>query len=239
MNKKDEIFENELARSVKELDDMLLEVEWDHTDFEEIPVKSGIADIKFSKEQLALIDKITDIIPDWKRVLNCRQHATHDFCLDLHTLLVIKKIKENQKYKDLNKINKLKILYSALLHDIEKNENEVDPLHPAKSAEKASEVLYKLGFSDEFINDVYILIRNHPILGLTAGQRIPMNCPKLADEIKNAQNLELLEIMSIADIKSVKKNEAFFKPEINLKIDEIVKQTKNCFKITNDNTREF
>ena len=134
---------------------------------------------------------------------------------------MIKEIQKEKLYKTLSKFNKLILLYTALLHDIAKNEKEVDPQHPAKGAEMASSILYRLGFEEDFINDVYVLIKNHQILGLIACNKMQLNAENLAQVFKKQQLIDLIAILSIADIKSVKRNEAFFNEKIGQNIERV------------------
>lgn len=215
---------------LSELNNLLIEVSWNNTNFE--CYSPCTEPFVFTDEQKKLLDSILKNIPEWERMLNCKQHETHDYCLDLHTFSVIKKIKQNEDYLELDHDNKLKILYAALLHDIAKNESEVDPCHPAKSALKSCEILYGLGFSEEFIDTVNTIIKHHQLLGLMAAKRLDMPYEELASLVKTPINLELLAIMSIADIKSVKRNEAFYRPEIHKNIKIIRANTLEVFKDT-------
>ncbi len=210
------------------LNNLLLQVDWHDETFNnsgftgEFFVKNN----SFSDSQLELVNTTINVIPAWHRLINCQQHKAHDYCLANHTLSVINKIKKAQEYKLLNNYNKLTVLYAALLHDIAKKENEVDPEHPANGADKASSLLYSLDFDENFINTVYLLIRHHQIFGFMAIGKLKLDYKSLADIFKTPNNLDLLELLSIADIKSVKHNEAYFTKEIGTEIHSIKSQIK-------------
>lgn len=178
------------------------------------------------KEENELVELVIENIPEWGRLISLKQHDIHDYTLDVHTLLVVQKLKEYENFNKLNEYNRLIVLYAALLHDIEKKENEVDPSHPERGAVKSSRILYRLGFSEHFINNVYLLIKYHQLLGLIASGRVDFAPEKLVKIYEESATLELQTILSIADIKSVKKDEAFFSAEMNEKIWEITEKTK-------------
>lgn len=174
-----------------------------------------------------LVSRIIENIPEWKRLINCKQHNIHDFTLDVHTLLVLKNIKLHKDYEQLSEKDKLILVYSALLHDIEKNENQVDPQHPLKGAEKAGIILYRLGFDEDFINSVYLLVKYHQILGLIISRKINLSDDELYNMFKKDIIIDLQVILSAADIKSVKRDGAFYSNGLDEKFDELKKKIKN------------
>jgi len=194
-----------IAENVKKLNDALLDLNIRESD---------------------LVSIVTENIPEWKRLINSKQHNIHDYTLDVHTLLVLKKVKESQGFAELNEDNRLVLSYAAILHDIEKAENQIDPSHPERGAVKASDILYRLGFSEDFINRVYRLIKYHQVLGLMASGRICILPEKLASIYCDASLIELQKILAVADIKSVKKDESFFNENMNVRIQELVNEVK-------------
>ncbi|MFH0702129.1 MAG: hypothetical protein V2B14_01135 [bacterium] len=215
---------SQLPDNLQELNSLFLSVSWENIDFDLIDFKDD-----FKIEHQKFINLVLENIPEWQRLVNCEQHPTHDYNLGIHTILVIKKIQESAKYKELNQYGKLVLMYTALLHDIEKLGKEVDPEHPLKGSEKACSILYRLGFWEDFINDVYILIKNHQILGLLAANRINLTMPDLVQILKKSLLVELLATLSIADIKSVKKNEAFYNENLGRNIEIIRDNLINYF----------
>lgn len=218
----------QLSDSVQELNDYLLSVSWNDAVFGALDFNNSFLDNpSYSK----LIELILNNIPEWERLINCRQHKTHDYCIATHTLLVIKKIQESEQFNELNYFYKLVLLYTALLHDIEKLAKEVDPTHPIKGAEKSGIILYRLGFGEDFIDDVYILIKHHQLFGLLAANRIEMEYSEIAGLLKKSILVGLMAILTIADIKSVKKDEAFFNKDLEENIHTITAKTKEYMAI--------
>jgi|GEM_PF-1978741 len=231
----DNIFPN-LPDEIKELNRLLLDVKWDNLDFDSSYFQEGIYPDNqiLNTDQIRLIQAILDNIPEWNRIIACKQHYTHDYCLDIHTLSVLKKIRGFNRFNTLDDYKKLILLYSALLHDIEKYENEVDPEHPNRGAKKASSILFRLGFDEKFINSVYLLINHHQVLGLLAAGRISFSPEQLIEIFKDAELLDLQIILSIADIKSVKKNESFMGKGMEEKLEQIIQNIKEVI-----NTKEI
>ena len=106
-------------------------------------------------------NEINNIIPEIMKLKGFNQQTPyHDKDVLEHTMAVLDEIKP-----------KLNLKMAALLHDISKpdcftvDENERGHFygHHIKSAEISEIILKRLGYEDEFIQDVKILIRYHYI----------------------------------------------------------------------------
>lgn len=222
---------SQLSEEVREFNDLFLDTCWKNINLNCDSFKTGIT-VNHSGctlNQNTFIKSLLFHIPEWERLIGCKQHHTHDYCLDIHTLSVLKKIQENKNFNTLKKYDKLILLYAALLHDIEKNEYEVDHEHPLKGAKLSSSILYRLGFGESFINKVYILIKHHQILGLMVADRLHLQPKELLDMFKTSQLIDLQILLTIADIKSVKKQEAFYNSTFN---DKFIKISSDLKEIT-------
>jgi hypothetical protein len=232
MNEQNECLFSQLSDEVRQLNEMLLSVNWKEADLDDCSFENGyeINCPKLSEQQNELIRNIIKYMPEWKRLIGCKQHQIHDYCLDFHTISVLKNMQKHEDFDKLRKYDKLLLLYSALLHDIEKNENEVDPEHPIKGAKKSSSILYRLGFSEDFINNVYLLVKYHQVLGFMASGKISLTNDEIVDMFKNPMLVDLQVILSLADIKSVKKDGSFHKDGLNEKMGELKEKIKNVLK---------
>jgi len=208
----------DISGKIENLNKKLLSENWVTGDF-----NTGM----FSQEQKSLLEDIILHIPEWKRTIGLKQHSFHDYSLDIHILLVLKNLHNSAEYQNLNIDKKLILIYSALLHDIEKNENEVDQMHPVKGAEKSCTILYRLGFEEEFINTVYALIRFHQVLGLIVSERIKFSDDELLKMFKNPDIVDMQAILSAADIKSVKKDGVFYIDDFDEKFAKIKDRIKS------------
>lgn len=222
-------FDLQLSEEIRQFNNMLLSVSWHDADFNvySFTKHSKVCYDGLSVIQNKLIRNIIKYIPEWERVVGCKQHDIHDYCLDFHTIAVLKNLQSQEKFQKLSDYNKLILLYSGLLHDLEKNENEIDPEHPIKGAKKSSSILYRLGFDENFINTVYQLIKNHQVLGFLSSGKVILSDEELVNIFKIPFHVELLIILSIADIRSVKKDGSFFKSGQNEKFNELKEKIKS------------
>ena len=233
INEQKECIFSQLSEEIRQLNEMLLSVSWKDADLDGCSFDNGyeINCQTLSEQPNGLIRRIVASIPEWKRLIGCKQHQIHDYCLDFHTISVLKNIQKLENFDKLRKYDKLILVYSALLHDIEKNENEVDPEHPIKGAKKSSSILYRLGFGEEFINNVYLLIKYHQILGYMVSGKINLTDDEIAGMFKTQMHVDLQVILSIADIKSVKKDGSFYEDGLNEKFEKLKVKIKNLIKI--------
>lgn len=229
INEQKECLFSQLSDEVRQLNEMLLSVSWKETNLDGCSFEKGckINCSGLSEQQNELIRNIVECIPEWKRLIGCKQHQIHDYCLDFHTIAVLKNVQKQEDFNKFKKYHKLILVYSALLHDIEKNENEVDPEHPIKGAKKSSSILYRMGFGEDFINNVYLLVKYHQVLGYMVSGKINLTDDEIAGMFKNPMHVDLQAILSIADIKSVKKDGSFCKEGLNKKLEELKEKIKN------------
>jgi hypothetical protein len=214
---------------------LLLSVSWDNVKFDSPEFKNGLIldDQLFTSDQIKFFELLLAIVPEWKRVIGCKQHKTHSFCLDIHILSVIKKITEQGAFCSLDDYYKLIILWGGLLHDIEKEENVVDPEHPFKGAEKAKLILNRLEFNEYFINSVYTLVKYHPVIGLMASDKINLSVADFINKIGDEKIVDIFIIFSIADIKAVKSDDAFYNDNIDNNIKRIHSEIKTILQNNN------
>ena len=139
--------------------------------------------------------EIDYIIPEILRLKGFKQHTPyHDKDVLDHTMAVLDSIKP-----------KLELRMAALLHDISKpdcftiDEKGVGHFHGhhIKSSEKSVEILNRLGYDDEFIEDVKILIRYHYIKDVIKKE----NSIKDFVELVGVHRLDDMFELNIADIK--------------------------------------
>jgi UTP:GlnB (protein PII) uridylyltransferase len=217
-----------LNEKIKSLNCRILSTSWKDTDLTQCNFDSNTQYCNsLSKEQNNLISEFINYIPEWNRILGCKQHNIHDFTLDIHTLTVVKYVQNHKDYDALCDEDKLVLMYSAFLHDIAKNEGEVDKAHPSKGAELAKAILGRLKFQEEFVNDVYLMIKYHQVLGFTISEKVHYENHEFPVMFPTERILDLQAILSVSDIKSVKKDEGLFKAEMDEKIELLKKKIKN------------
>ena len=114
-------------------------------------------------------------LPAFKDLIGFVQHGVyHCFTTDEHTLLTIKNIEKLEKDSSFlgrifRNIKEREILYLGLLfHDIAKPINIAG--HEILGVEIAASILYKLGYSEQEIDKINLLVRNHLLMEQMAFQ---------------------------------------------------------------------
>lgn len=150
-------------------------------------------------------------LPAFKELNGYVQHGVyHCYTTDEHTLLTIKNVEKlDNDFSILGVIfHNLKdreILYLGLLfHDIAKPINI--PGHEILGVEIAASILYKLGYSDQEIEKVSLLVRNHLHMEQIAFRRNLNDAETLNNftaKFKSVGELDLLYLVTYADLSAV------------------------------------
>lgn len=150
-------------------------------------------------------------LPAFKELTGYVQHGVyHCFTTDEHTLLTIKNIEKLEKDVSIlgrifNNIKEREILYLGLLfHDIAKPINIAG--HEILGVEIAESILYKLGYSDQEIERVTLLVRNHLLMEQIAFRRNlndPETLNNFTSKFKSTEELDLLYLVTYADLSAV------------------------------------
>ncbi|HOJ16948.1 MAG: HD domain-containing protein [Ignavibacteriales bacterium] len=177
--------------------------------FREILKLSGNVGITLSvMNELGVLEKF---LPEFGEMVGFIQHGVyHSYTADEHTLITIQNVESlANEISDLgriyNSITRKEILNLALLfHDIAKPINLTG--HEIIGAEIASSVLYRLGYSDEEIDNVVFLVRNHLFMEQIAFRRNlnePDTLNNFISRIKNSEQLNMLYLLTYADLSAV------------------------------------
>ena len=150
-------------------------------------------------------------MPEFNDLNGFLQHGVyHQFTADEHTLLTIQNVEKLEKdYSNLGKIfNSIKekeILYLGLLfHDIAKPINVSG--HEIIGAEMASSIMYRLGYSEEEIEKVTFLVKNHLLMEQVAFRRNlndPETLNNFTSRFSSEEDLNLLYLVTYADLSAV------------------------------------
>lgn len=151
-----------------------------------------------SKELYKLIEngEMKDIIPELIKLKGFNQHTPyHDKDILDHTMTVVDSIKP-----------KLILRMAALLHDISKPDCfTIDEKgrghfygHHIKSANESEKILQRLGYGEEFIENVQILIRYHYIKDIKKKTK-EKGIEKFIDDVGENRLEDILELIK-ADI---------------------------------------
>jgi len=149
--------------------------------------------------------KLSKIIPAFSKIKYLAQFdGYHHYPVDIHSLYTVKEIELLDKFKKLNETDKAILRFTALFHDIGKGRIED---HNIVGAKIAKEYADKLKLPDSEL--IYKLVRYHTLMSNTA-QREDIHNDKVilsfAGIVQNRRFLNLLYLLTIADMKAVGEN---------------------------------
>ena len=171
--------------------------------------------IKNNPELSAQLNNIFEAIPELKAIIGKKQHETHSYTVDIHTLNVLQEVMRNPNFKNLS-VNDQKILtISTLLHDISKQEGIIDKQHPQNSAFDAYTLCSKLGLTKKEQKQVHKIIKYHDWLEKYNNPDLSNIERKefaqfIAYELKNQNDFELAAMLTEADLKGVSADGYFY-----------------------------
>jgi [protein-PII] uridylyltransferase len=135
-------------------------------------------------------------IPEWKAVRSLPQrNVLHRHTVDRHmveTAVHAAALTRKVHRPDL-------LLFSALFHDIGKGTEED---HSERGVRLIEPIAQRIGFSEEDVETIKLLVKHHLLLSATATRRDlddPATIASVAEVIPDLQTLELLHALSIAD----------------------------------------
>ena len=170
----------------------------------------GVAAAMHKMNDLSLLARW---IPEWKGLVAFFQHNQyHFYTADEHTLMVLANAealaeKQNTFGGIFQSLPRRDTLYlAALLHDIAKPKRIGD--HEIIGVDIARAVLKRLRFTD-VMEDVTFLVRHHLLMEQVAFRRNlsdPQTIIDFAAKIKNTHQLDLLYLLTYADLNAVNKN---------------------------------
>lgn len=157
-----------------------------------------------------IMNSLIEGMPEFINIIGKKQHGTHDFSLDIHSLNVLKSILENPQYQKLNNQDKFVLRLAAVLHDIAKADSVVDKSHEQLCALYAKDILTKdnMFLPSDVVTRVFDLIQNHNWL-----EQYNKNngiAPELAVKFRRKNDHKIAQIFAEADLKSVKADGSFF-----------------------------
>ncbi len=150
-------------------------------------------------------------MPEFNDLIGFLQHGVyHCYTADEHTIITIQNLEKLEKDtsplgKIYNNLKDKEILHLGLLfHDIAKPINISG--HEIIGAEMASSIMNRLGYSDEEIEQVTFLVRNHLVMEQVAFRR-NLNDPETLNtffsRFSSLKQLDLLYLVTYADLSAV------------------------------------
>ncbi len=148
------------------------------------------------------LNTIIKAFPEFINTIGKKQHSTHEYTLDIHTLLVLANSINNPDYKNLAPANKTVLKTAALFHDILKAENEADENHQILSAFYARGIVKKFMKNPEMLERLSEFIKNHHWLRDYDPSK-KYSIKSTAFKFRRAGDFDAAKIMAQADLMSV------------------------------------
>ena len=150
-------------------------------------------------------------MPEFAELNGFLQHGVyHCYTTDEHTLMTIKNLEKLENNSStLGKIfhkqtNKEILLLALLFHDIAKPIDITG--HEIIGAEMASSIMFRLGYSEEEIETVSFLVKNHLVMEQIAFRRNlsdPETLNNFTSIFSTVEELDLLYLLTYADLSAV------------------------------------
>ena len=155
-------------------------------------------DDKFTK---TVLDGLVKGLPEFTSIIGKKQHGTHAYSVDVHTLKVLQTAMNDPLYNTLSDVDKTIVKFAALLHDTGKRGGIIDKGHAALSANYAMSVLDKFEFPDRVKHRIIDIIDNHHWFeayntGKATAQDVAVRC-------RRPEDFKIYEILAKADFASV------------------------------------
>ena len=170
---------------------------------------------------------ISTMIPEWSAVRSRPQrNAFHVYTVDRHLLQTV--VEANRLVRSVRRPDLL--LVAALLHDIGKG-HPGD--HTAVGVELATAITQRMGFSDEDVHTVWLLVDTHLLLAETATRRDlddPRTAELVAGRVGSLERLELLRALTEADSRATGPS-CWTDWKANL-VDQLVQRATACLRGT-------
>lgn len=155
-------------------------------------------------EQKQLYDAIIQTIPEFTSIIGKKQHGTHQYSVDVHTLMNLSDNLRDIRVKGLDEESQKVLKYSTILHDLGKDfiaDFVPDSGHALRSAEIAKPILERLNLSEQTKERILKQIKNHHWFkdynqGIVSPEQI-------VAKFETTQDYLIAEIMAKSDLKNV------------------------------------
>lgn len=177
-------------------------------------------------QEKEVFDAIIQEVPEFTAIVGKKQHDTHDYSIDIHTLCNLKDNLSNDYTKELNN-DSMQVLKSAtLLHDIGKRfiaDDMSDSGHAIYSHEISQGVMERLDLKPEVKERSLKQIKDHH--WFESYNQGYIDAGDVVKRFGNEQDVTIAEIMAKSDLKNV--NGYFHRYCMRVYDDDKVKANEN------------
>lgn len=150
-----------------------------------------------------LLNTVIKGMPEFINIIGKRQHPSHDYSVDIHSLMVLANILNDPNYQTLSDEGKFILKVTALLHDIGKDEFVPDPEHPFKSLELSKPIVKKYKLQEDTQERLLNSIKDHQWLQwYNVGNGTPEVAQAIADDYSSKEDYQMALIIARADLKA-------------------------------------
>lgn len=159
-------------------------------------------------EELDFVGIPGRLMPEWDAIRNRPSvSAAHRYTIDRHMLAVTAQLGRERPVNGgaFDDVHYTALLLAGILHDIGKRPGVAD--HAAEGARHAAVIVRRMGFDDQMVDWVRLLVREHLTLSDFASSRNP-NDPEVGAELASRvdgdpQLLDMLFALTKADMSSL------------------------------------
>lgn len=163
------------------------------------------------EEYQGALDGICKTFPEFMFTIGAKQHKTHTKPLAEHMLMALEENMKNSLYKTLNPSDRRVLGISTLLHDLNKIERTIDPIHPLTSSQSVNAIVQRMeGLTTTEKNRIINFVENHHWLMKVKDLESvnPEVVSDLAFKFRHGNDFAMAKIFAESDLKAV--NSGFF-----------------------------
>lgn len=153
------------------------------------------------KDAKEVLDGLIKGCPEFTSIVGKRQHRTHEYSVDIHTLKVLQSAMNNPLYKTLKDREKTILKFSILLHDLGKKGGVVDKGHASLSSDYAFSILGRYSLPTNINDKIIDIVDNHH--WFEKYNTYGISAEDVAVRCRQMENLKIYEIFSKADFENV------------------------------------
>ncbi len=168
------------------------------------------------KEAKEILDGLIKGLPEFTSIVGKEQHGTHDYSVDIHTLVDLQYAMNDPLYETLNDRDKTILKYAIILHDLGKKGGVVDHGHASLSADYAWAILDKTKLSVDIKSRIIDIIDNHHWF-----EKFNMReatAEDVAVRCRRPEDSKIYKIFAKADLKGV--SSTFISDRLGIATDE-------------------
>ena len=153
------------------------------------------------KQTKEVLDALIQGLPEFTTIVGKKQHGTHAYTVDIHTLKVLQSAMNDPMYKELSDQDKTILKIAALLHDTGKKGGVIDRGHASLSSDYARAVLSKFQLSDAVKTRITDIVENHHWFeqyntGKISAETMAANC-------RRPEDFKISVILAKSDLSNV------------------------------------